>query len=129
MENSPVAIWDGHGDIATGELIDLEELSVVSGSSEDEDGEGDDLEDATGTAMSLGLGDGDNTLLSTTESEASSTSSSAKLERNLRAAAEQAGTRGIEYDEQYDEEGEQSMELACDEVTNAFQQWADRSCR
>nr|OQO25748.1 hypothetical protein B0A51_08660 [Rachicladosporium sp. CCFEE 5018] len=108
---------------------DLSSPSVLEGSSDvsDSEGEGDgedddDLEDATGTAMSLDMG-GDNTLLSTTESEGSSTSSSARLERNLRAAAEQAGTRGIEYDEAYEEEGEQSMEMAGDEITNAFEQW------
>ena len=100
--------------------------SEVSGSEEEEEGEseGED-EDATGTAMSLDMGD--NSLLSTTDSDAS-TSSSARLERNLRDAANAAGTRGIEYDEAYEEEdlGDESMEIAGDEVTNAFRPWAQR---
>lgn len=99
--------------------------SEVSGSDREEEGEseGED-EDATGTAMSLDMGD--NTLLSTTESE-SSTSSSVRLERNLREAAQAAGTRGIEYDEAYEEDdGDESMEIAGEEVTNAFRPWAQR---
>jgi kinetochore protein Spc7/SPC105 len=100
--------------------------SEVSGSEEEDEGEseGED-EDATGTAMSLDMGD--NSLLSTTDSDAS-TSSSARLERNLRDAANAAGTRGIEYDEAYEEEnsGDESMEIAGDEVTNAFRPWAQR---
>jgi hypothetical protein len=99
--------------------------SEVSGSEEEEEGESEDEEeDATGTAMSLDMGD--NSLLSTTDSDAS-TSSSARLERNLRDAANAAGTRGIEYDEAYEEDlGDESMELAGDEVTNAFKPWAQR---
>jgi len=46
----------------------------------------------------------------------SSTSSSGRLERSLRQAAVQAGTQGIEYDEH----GDLTMEMADDEVTNAF---------
>lgn len=106
------------------------ESSIISGSSdvsgsegEEDESEGED-DDATGTAMSLDMGD--NSLLSTTESE-SSTSSSARLERNLRDAANAAGTRGIEYDEAYEEDnGDESMEIAGDEVTNAFKPWAQR---
>jgi kinetochore protein Spc7/SPC105 len=98
--------------------------SDVSGSEGEEDGSEGEEEDATGTAMSLDMGD--NSLLSTTESE-SSTSSSARLERNLREAANAAGTRGIEYDEAYEEDaGDESMEIAGDEITNAFKPWAQR---
>jgi len=46
----------------------------------------------------------------------SSTSSSGRLEKSLRQAAAQAGTQGIEYDEH----GDLTMEMADDEVTNAF---------
>ncbi|MCJ1438218.1 hypothetical protein MMC27_007605 [Xylographa pallens] len=46
----------------------------------------------------------------------SSTSSSGRLEKLLRQAATQAGTQGIEYDEH----GDLSMEMAEDEITNAF---------
>jgi len=99
--------------------------SDVSGSEGEEEGDSEDEdEDATGTAMSLDMGD--NSLLSTTDSDAS-TSSSARLERNLREAANTAGTRGIEYDEAYEEDlGDESMEIAGDEVTNAFRPWAQR---
>jgi kinetochore protein Spc7/SPC105 len=105
------------------------ESSMISGSSdvsgsegEEEDGSEGEEGDATGTAMSLDMGD--NSLLSTTDSDAS-TSSSARLERNLREAANAAGTRGIEYDEAYEEDlGDESMEIAGDEVTNAFKPWA-----
>ncbi|MCJ1251136.1 hypothetical protein MMC30_008367 [Trapelia coarctata] len=46
----------------------------------------------------------------------SSTSSSGRLEKSLRQAAVQAGTQGIEHDEY----GDLTMEMADDEVTNAF---------
>lgn len=98
--------------------------SMVSGSgssdasgSEDED---DGVEDATATGTAMSMDMGDNTLLSTSESEGSSTSSSVRLERNLRQAAESAGTRGIEWDEY----GDESMEMAGDTITNAFKPWA-----
>ncbi len=49
----------------------------------------------------------------------SSTSSSCRLDQALREAAAQAGTQGIEYDEN----GDITMEMADDEVTVAFQPW------
>ena len=49
----------------------------------------------------------------------SSTSSSGRLEAALRQAARQAGTQGIEYDEN----GDITMEMADDEVTAAFKPW------
>lgn len=90
------------------------------GESEDEDGLGSD--DETGTAMSIDV-DGE-TVHSTGEST-SSTGSSARLEAALRQAADQAGTRGIEYDE-YGEDGDASMEFAGDTVTNAFKPWIEQ---
>lgn len=58
----------------------------------------------------------------TTQSNgASSTGSSGKLDEALRQAAAQAGTPGI----QYDENGDITMEMADDEVTAAFQPWMD----
>lgn len=50
---------------------------------------------------------------------ASSIGSSGKLDEALRQAAAQAGTQGIEYDEN----GDITMEMADDEVTAAFQPW------
>ena len=58
--------------------------------------------------------DEDDTLHS---NDRNSTSSSGRLEAALQQAANQAGTQGIAYDEH----GEITMEMADDEVTNAFQ--------
>ncbi|KAG9730696.1 Spc7-domain-containing protein, partial [Aureobasidium melanogenum] len=95
--------------------------SPVSGSSNveassdvEEDVESED--DGESTAMSLDQGD--NTLLS--QQSGDSTGSSARLEAALQQAAAQAGTRGIEFDEY----GDMSMEMAGDEITNAFKPWA-----
>ena len=55
----------------------------------------------------------------------SSTGSSDRLDAALRLAAQQAGTQGIEYDEHED----MTMELADEEVTNAFKPWAKHSVR
>ena len=93
--------------------------SDVSESEDEEDAPG--SEDDTGTAMSLDMGD--NTAQSLAESN-ESTGSSARLEAALRQAADAAGTRGIEYDEYLD--GDASMEIAGDEVTNALKPWAEQ---
>jgi len=50
----------------------------------------------------------------------SSTESSGRLEEALRQAAHQAGTQGIDYDEN----GDITMEMADEEVTAAFKPWA-----
>lgn len=78
------------------------------GSDSDEDTDGD-------TAMSMAE--------STSHSLGSenSTSSQTSLDDRLRQAASQAGTRGIDYDENGDDI---SMEMAEDTVTNAFKPWA-----
>lgn len=55
----------------------------------------------------------------------SSTGSSDRLDAALRLAAQQAGTQGIDYDEHED----MTMELADEEVTNAFKPWAKHSVR
>ncbi len=52
----------------------------------------------------------------------SSTSSSGRLEEALRQAARQAGTQGIEYDEN----GDITMEMADDDVTAAFKPWVKK---
>lgn len=73
------------------------------------------LEDATdsdsdsdneGTAMILDEGDTTNMSMTSQKSAASSTGSSAKLEEALRLAARQAGTQGIDFDENSAEEEE-----------------------
>ncbi|KAL8691685.1 MAG: hypothetical protein Q9218_003141, partial [Villophora microphyllina] len=58
-------------------------------------------------------------ILSARSSGGSSTASSGRLDEALRQAAKQAGTQGIEFDEH----GDITMEMADDEVTNAFQPW------
>lgn len=72
------------------------------------------------TMTGIDLGD-----LSAHSHEDSSTGSSLRLEEALRLAAMQAGTQGIEYDEN----GDISMELADDEITSAFQPWMKESTR
>ncbi|KXT06028.1 hypothetical protein AC578_1331 [Pseudocercospora eumusae] len=83
---------------------------------EDAHGESDDGES---TAMSLDVGD------ATMRSEpASEDSTSSSLTARLQAAAEMAGTRGIEYDEFG---VDVSMEIAENEVTNAIQPWMQQN--
>ena len=57
--------------------------------------------------------------VTTHSNDASSTGSSGKLEEALRQAAEQAGTKGIDFDENADI----SMEMADDEITASFKPW------
>ncbi|KAI9825851.1 MAG: hypothetical protein M1832_000792 [Thelocarpon impressellum] len=52
----------------------------------------------------------------------SSTASSGRLDAALKQAAAQAGTQGIDFDEN----GDLSMEMADDEVTAAFKPWAKK---
>ncbi|EME89594.1 uncharacterized protein MYCFIDRAFT_185843 [Pseudocercospora fijiensis CIRAD86] len=96
-----------------------------SGSDEEagEDGDEGDAEgesdDGESTAMSLDVGD------ATIRSEAASEdSTSSSLTARLQAAAEMAGTRGIQYDEFGDDV---SMEIAENEVTNAIQPWMQQN--
>ncbi|KKY25182.1 putative chromosome segregation protein [Phaeomoniella chlamydospora] len=77
----------------------------------------DDLDDDDDTAMSI-----DDVTAQSGISVGSSTVSS--LDERLAAAANHAGTRGIDYDENGDE---MSMELATGTVTHAFQPWAKKS--
>ncbi len=80
----------------------------------------DDDDDDGDTAMSVE----EMTSQSTASDGSSSTQSS--LDERLRKAASQAGTRGIDYDENGDD---LSMELATGTVTNAFQPWTKKSAK
>ncbi|KAL8941154.1 MAG: hypothetical protein Q9216_002419 [Gyalolechia sp. 2 TL-2023] len=60
--------------------------------------------------------------LSARSSGGSSANSSGRLDAALQQAARQAGTQGIDYDENVDI----TMEMADDEITNAFQPWANK---
>ena len=79
----------------------------------------DDTDPDGDTAMSVEEG----TSQSAT-SDASGSSTQSSLDERLRRAATQAGTRGIEYDENGDD---LSMELATGTVTNAFQPWVEKA--
>lgn len=76
-----------------------------SSDTDDQDAEADET---------LGEVDEDETMRSNAND---STSSSGRLDAALQRAADQAGTQGIAYDEY----GDNTMEMAEDEVTNAFQ--------
>ena len=86
----------------------------VDESSDSADGE--DMEEDE-TVRSAGA---DDTMQS---NDRNSTGSSGRLEAALEQAAKQAGTQGIDYDEH----GEITMEMADDEVTNAFQPFVKQS--
>ena len=65
--------------------------------------------------------DGENA--TTRSNGSSSTGSSGKLDEALRQAARQAGTQGIDYDEN----GDITMEMVDEEVTVAFKPWTKKS--
>ena len=110
--NNPEDAFSSDGVSGSSEISESEE-------DEDEDEDAPGSDDETGTAMSLDVDD--TTVQSMGESE-SSTGSSARLEASLKAAAEAAGTRGIEYDEY----GDESMEIAGEGITNAMKPWAQQ---
>ncbi|KAH0562670.1 hypothetical protein GP486_002653 [Trichoglossum hirsutum] len=73
--------------------------------------------------MSLDEGDITNhSSISGRSSGGSSNGSTRRLDDALRLAAQQAGTQGIEYDEN----GDLSMEFANEDVTTAFQPWVNK---
>ncbi len=82
-------------------------------------------ESVEGVSTSMSLDSADMTMDSPGSvviSNASTSSSTSQLNEALRLAAAQAGTKGIEFDEN----GDLSMEIASDQVTTAFQSWAGR---
>ncbi|EXJ75871.1 uncharacterized protein A1O5_00379 [Cladophialophora psammophila CBS 110553] len=95
------------GDVTTNSSPVRVEEGIESSDESDTDGD---------TAMSLEDGTSH-----TVASEDSGSSTPSSLEERLRQAADQAGTRGIEYDE-YGEDF--PMEMVTGTVTNAFQNWA-----
>ena len=80
--------------------------------------DGDDTDADGDTAMSV-----EEVTSQSMASELSGSSTQSSLDERLRRAATQAGTRGIDYDENGDD---LSMELATGSVTNAFQPWVRR---
>jgi kinetochore protein Spc7/SPC105 len=81
---------------------------------DDSNSDDSDLSESESTVTGVTAGD-----LTARSHGDSSTGSSGRLEEALRLAARQAGTQGIEYDEN----GDITMELADDEITSAFQPW------
>jgi len=112
MHSSDDEAFSSPGDGADSSPIRVEE-SIDSESDSDTDGD---------TAMSLD----EATANSIRSSDSSSTQTS--LDERLRLAASQAGTKGIDYDENgTEDEGEQSMEIANSTTTHAFKQYARKN--
>lgn len=92
-------------------------FTTADGNVDSSDSDDNDLVEKEDTIIGV---DEDNTtshsIASAQSAGGSSTSSSGRLDRALRQAAAQAGTQGIEYDEH----GDSAMEIADDEITNAF---------
>jgi kinetochore protein Spc7/SPC105 len=101
--SSPASSYSGTSAVGDSSPIHVED-SIHSSTSDDGD-----------TAMSI-----DDATGQTVRSEISSSSTGSSLDGRLRLAAAEAGTRGIEYDENGDD---LSMELAEGTITNAFQPW------
>lgn len=97
-----------------------ETQAFITAEEENDDSNSDDNDLVEGESTMTGVDAGDLTAHSHGDS---STGSSGRLEEALQLAARQAGTQGIEYDEN----GDISMELADDEVTSAFQPWMNES--
>jgi kinetochore protein Spc7/SPC105 len=96
---------------------------VKEGIDEEAESDTDNDFDGEGTAMSLDEVTARTT--ATTQSDSSSTSSSSRLNEALRQAAHEAGTRGIDFDEN----GDMSMEMADQEITGAFKPWITKGQR
>ncbi|KAI9783011.1 MAG: hypothetical protein M1816_001625 [Peltula sp. TS41687] len=109
----------------TGSLAMESEDSYSERVSETDEGDSTNTrsESAEGDSTSMSLDDIDATVQSLISAASSqgSTASTSRLNEALRQAAIQAGTKGIEYDEN----GDLSMEMAIDQVTAAFQPWSN----
>ena len=108
------------GDSVTSEDARAQKLAPVEDGSDSIDSDDNDLVEGDGIEAET---DGDDStshsVLSALSSGDSSTGSSGRLDAALRQAAMQAGTQGIDFDEN----GDLTMELADDEVTAAFKPW------
>ncbi|GKZ69139.1 hypothetical protein AnigIFM50267_004326 [Aspergillus niger] len=118
MSSSPFSGSSADGSEYTGlqgsqEDIDDDDNSSVSGS------------DGESTAMSMDDMTARSAVTARSDGSEASTSSSARLNEALRQAAREAGTRGIEDDD----DGDMSMEIADQEITGAFQPWIKKGER
>ncbi|MCJ1353403.1 MAG: hypothetical protein MMC33_003389 [Icmadophila ericetorum] len=100
----------------------FEMIGEGAGSSDSSDGDSVESESMT-------VAEGDDTtshsLASVHSTGRSSTSSSGRLDAALRLEAQQAGTQANQYDEHEDV----TMEIADEEITNAFKPWAKRGSK
>ena len=103
--------YSGASDDTNQTFVTADEVDKDSDSSSNDN---DLVEDETVTGI-----DGDD---NTVHSAGDSTGSSGRLEAALQQAAKQAGTQGIDYDEH----GDITMEMADDEVTDAFKPWVKK---
>ncbi|RHZ54615.1 kinetochore-microtubule binding complex subunit SPC105 [Aspergillus thermomutatus] len=108
----------------------LEDTGLQDVAREDDDDDDDDSSSGSGfdgesTAMSMEDLSVQSAASVHSDRSGSSTSSSARLNEALRQAAKEAGTRGIDYDE----DGEMSMEIVDQEITGAFQPWIKKGQR
>ncbi|PWY78531.1 Spc7-domain-containing protein [Aspergillus sclerotioniger CBS 115572] len=114
----------------SGSSADGSEDTGLQGMQDDIDDDDDDDDNSSTSGF-----DGESTAMSmddmsvhsavTARSDGSETSSSARLNEALRQAAREAGTRGIEEDD----DGDMSMEIADQEITGAFQPWIKKGER
>ena len=95
----------------TGIVVPADEIDAESSDSDDPDL----VADETVTGV-----DSENATRRTDDSSGSGSSS--RLEEALHQAAQQAGTQGIEYDEN----GDITMDIADEEITTAFKPWVER---
>ncbi|KAK2749898.1 hypothetical protein FQN57_005315 [Myotisia sp. PD_48] len=97
------------------EVAENDDIGILSGNPDDDDESMSSDLDGDNTAMSL-----ENiTERSISLSPGSTTSSNGRLDRSLRLAAEIAGTRGIDHDEN----ANLSLEFTNHEIVGAFQPW------
>lgn len=106
------SIDDSFSSSPSGDIVESSPVRIDDGVDSDSDTDGD-------TAMSM-----DDATSHSMQSSESESSTQTSLDERLRLAASQAGTRGIDYDENGDDV---SMEMATATITQAFQPWAKNS--
>lgn len=102
-------------------------MHTVAGEDEDDGSSGSDSGfDGESTAMSMDDMTARSSATAQSEGSDSNGDSSARLNESLRQAAQEAGTRLVDMEE---ENGDMSMEIADQEITGAFQPWIKKGQR